>query len=57
MHAGPNCLLSTCLIDNRAFIGAGCIIQVRTIHQLVYARGSWVVASGCTTTTIGWSAR
>jgi gamma-carbonic anhydrase len=24
--AGPNCLLSTCLIDNRAFIGEGCII-------------------------------
>jgi len=23
---GPNCLLSTCLIDNRAFIGEGCII-------------------------------
>ena len=23
---GPNCLLSTCLIDNRAFVGEGCII-------------------------------
>lgn len=26
---GPNCLLSTCLIDNRAFVGEGCIILVR----------------------------
>lgn len=24
---GPNCMLSTCLIDNRAFVGAGSIIQ------------------------------
>lgn len=24
--SGPNCLLSTCLIDNRAFVGEGCII-------------------------------
>lgn len=23
---GPNCMLSTCLVDNRAFVGAGCII-------------------------------
>ena len=26
-NVGPNCQLSTCLIDNRAFVGAGCIIQ------------------------------